>query len=192
MFAMGRHAAPGENEPAVVSQPPVPRFLPPEVQVPRVVAPMGFADAVDSLRPPTSRPLPRGRHSAADEDDAGAVDTVYVEVSGADTDRLPQPAPTGAGPEVERPPKARKQGATAADLHLLRTDPALRNRVIAAVLVPFVLFFLVLVLIGRLDVVAVWIWLPLISAGLGAGLLLDTGHARLKDDPEPKETVDAL
>jgi hypothetical protein len=188
MTRMGRHAARGENEPEAGV----------EVPVPQVVTPMGFADAVESLRPPGSRPqpIPRGRHAVPDEDEDAeptvdveptAGEAAYDQVSHAVTDRLPQPP--AATDAAERPPqqRARKQGATAADLHLLRTDPALRNRVIAAVVVPFVLFFVVLVLLGRLDAFAVWIWLPLISAGLGAGVLLDTGHARLKAVDERQE-----
>ena len=51
---------------------------------------------------------------------------------------------------------------------------------IAAVVVPFVLYFAVLVAIGRTDAFAVWVWLPLITAGIGGGLLLDSAHAKRK------------
>ena len=80
--------------------------------------------------------------------------------------------------------RTRPEGSTAADLRLLRSDPSLRNRVMAAVVVPFVLFFGVLAAIGRIDAAAVWIWLPLIAAGLGVGLLLDAGHAKAKSAAE--------
>ena len=191
---MGRHAAPGEDEPEGAVEVPVPQIQVTQAPVPRFVAPTGFADAVESLRPPGSRPrpLPRGRHAVPDdEDDDDTAPSVglsgYVEASSVVTDRLPQPA--AAADAAERPPPARtrKQSATAADLHLLRTDPALRNRVIAAAVVPFVLFFAVLVLVGRLDAFAVWIWLPLISAGIGAGVLLDTGHAKARSSAEPED-----
>jgi hypothetical protein len=119
------------------------------------------ADVLVEPRPAGSRPLPgpRGRHSHPDDDD---------DESGADA----------AGSVTAQ--EHLRRGATAADLRLLRSDPSLRNRVIAAVLVPFVLYFVILLAIGRTGAFAVWVWLPLISAGIGGGLLLDAAHAKAK------------
>lgn len=116
-------------------------------------------------RPPGSRPLPRprGRHSHPDDDDEDDA-----------------PAAAVATLEPEPTPRFKREGATAADLRLLRSDSALRNRVIAAVIVPFVLYTVILLIVGRLDAFAVWVWLPLISAGISGGLLLDRAHAKSK------------
>ena len=182
---MGRHAAPGDDEPEDATTADT-AVLPEEA----------------GERPPGSRPspTPRGRHSHPDEDDSD-FDSDSAEVAEAVTGRLPDvpaldvPADepvvdvvaagaAGDGPAAkpaERPAgskAARKEGATAADWRLMRTDSALRSRVIAAVVAPFVLYFLVLAVIGRLDATAVWIWLPLITAGITAGVLLDKAHAK--------------
>ena len=118
-----------------------------------------LVDASIAARPAGSRPLPkpRGRHAHPDDD-------------GLDDDDL----------EDVVPARMKRQSATAADLRLLRTDAALRKRVIAAVVVPFVLYVVVLLVIGRTDAFAVWVWLPLITAGIGGGLLLDAAHAKRK------------
>ena len=168
---MGRHAAP-DDEPEVVAEQPTIRF----------------ATAVDnSLRPPGSRPLPvpRGRHSQPDEDEDEGVDevdavAVFAAVAQADTEPVPVPETV---PRAESS-AAKNERATAADIRLLRTDSALRARVIAALVVPFVLYTVVLVFVGRVDTWAVWIWLPLITAGVGAGVLLDKAHAREKKRPD--------
>jgi ABC-type transport system involved in cytochrome c biogenesis permease subunit len=75
-------------------------------------------------------------------------------------------------------PKAAKGGSsTAADLALLRRHPAVRNRVLGAVLVPFVLYAALLLAVGAKGVTyLLWIWIPLVSAGVLAGLLLDRAH----------------
>ena len=188
---MGRHAAPGDDEPDGAA----------------VTAVLPEAEE----RPPGSRPspTPRGRHSVPDDDEDDDVAVVAAAV----TERLPVPTvePASESPSVTEtapdsepateaapvtepvtetaPSAAKKERATAADWRLLRSDSALRNRVIAAVVAPFVLFVFVLAVIGRLDAVAVWIWLPLICAGIGAGLLLDKAHAKARAEPAtPAET----
>lgn len=91
-----------------------------------------------------------GRHSAP-EDDA--------------------PADSPAGPPPDRAPHG-----THADLQLLRENPAVRARCIAAALVPFVLYTVVLVTIGRADIYLVWVWIPIVLAGVLVGTILDLGY----------------
>lgn len=74
------------------------------------------------------------------------------------------------------------------DLMLLRTHAEVRARVAAAVLVPFVLYVLVLFAVGsfELRVFLIWIWIPLVSAGVLGGYFLDAGHrAHDGDASEP-------
>jgi hypothetical protein len=164
MISMARHAASSDDEPVARAAPifaPLSRaHLNIAQQTTEPVPPVAPVDAPAEapaeavpVREPGSRPLPRprGRHSHPDEEDDGDI----------------------AGP-------AKRKGATAADLRLLRSDSSLRSRVVSAVVLPFLLYFCVLWAIGRLDAFAVWVWLPLITAGLGAGLLLDAAHAKAK------------
>ena len=74
----------------------------------------------------------------------------------------------------------------ASDLALLRSDPGVRARVIAAVIVPFVLYLAALAIIGRLETrtALIWIWIPLVSAGLIGGLILDLAYRR-RSAPSP-------
>jgi hypothetical protein len=52
-------------------------------------------------------------------------------------------------------------------------DPALRARCAAAVVVPFLLYTAVLVVIGRTGLFLLWVWIPLVTAGVVAGMFLD-------------------
>ena len=169
---MGRHAAPDDE---------------PELAVPEQLT-VPFSEAVaSSLRPAGSRPLPRprGRHSHPDESD----DDLVTAIAQADTEPVPPPPATRSVPAA--PAAVRKEGTTAADIRLLRTDAALRSRVIAAVVVPFVLYVLVLLAIGRMDAFAVWVWVPLVTAGIGGGLLLDKAHAQDKARARSEAASDA-
>jgi hypothetical protein len=86
------------------------------------------------------------------------------------------PDPAATSPAAARP--ARGNQSTAADLALLREHSAVRARVIAALVVPFVLYTAVLLLIGALGVYLIWVWIPLVSGGVVAGLILDVEHRR--------------
>lgn len=60
----------------------------------------------------------------------------------------------------------------------MRSSPALLARCVAAVVVPFVLFTLVLLVIGKLNGYLLWIWIPAILAGVLFGAFLDAAHRR--------------
>ena len=95
------------------------------------------------------------------------------EPPGAPTEVLPTAAP----PTTKRRPRGSQSAA--ADLALLRRRADVRNRVIAAVVVPFVLYVAVMLLIGASGgQYLLWLWIPLVSAGVGAGLILDTAHRK--------------
>jgi hypothetical protein len=89
----------------------------------------------------------------------------------------------GGKPAASPSAKVRKESATAQDVRLIRSNPALRNRVIAAVVLPFVLLALVLLVATDIGSYFAWSWIPLITAGVTAGLLLDAAHRHVIDHP---------
>src|SRR5436305_333746 len=95
----------------------------------------------------------RGRHSLPeDEDDSGAAQPLAEQI----TERVPPPAES----------VARGNQSTAEDVELLRTHSDVRARVIAAVVAPFVLYTVALYLVGGFDVYLLWVWIPLVTAGV--------------------------
>ena len=60
----------------------------------------------------------------------------------------------------------------------MRTHSALRARVIAAAIVPFLLYTAVMYVLSAFDVYVIWVWIPLVSAGVLAGSFLDAAHRR--------------
>jgi hypothetical protein len=112
-----------------------------------------------------------GRHLSPDDDEAettdadgrgGADDTAVAEEERPDR---PAPAP-------------RPEGATHADLRLLRENPALRARCAAAVVIPFVLYTVAMIVLGGTAAYLVWVWVPTVLAGVTVGTFLDVAHRR--------------
>jgi hypothetical protein len=125
-------------------------------------------DDEDVARPAsaTAAPVRPARHARADEPvDEAAGDPAQPQLT------QPEPAPAAK--------QARRGGqSTAADLALLRERADVRNRCIAAVVVPFVLYTVVIYLIGAVGVYLLWIWIPLVAAGVLAGSILDAAHRK--------------
>jgi hypothetical protein len=69
---------------------------------------------------------------------------------------------------------------TRGDLQLLHEDPAVRARCIAAVLVPFALYTVAMIAMGAASDFAVWVWIPIVVAGIGVGFFLDLGYRSLR------------
>lgn len=169
---VGRHSAPDENEDgdvlvtsAVVIDPP---------RLGRHARP----DDEDDIEPggPPGTPL----HFVAVAEQA----TVRLVPPGPDADPAAEPTV-----EVAREPDvqvdrnlARQVGkgnqSTSADLELLRAHSDVRARVIAAVVAPFVIYTLAMYLGGALNVYFIWVWLPLVTAGVLAGSILDSAHRK--------------
>ncbi len=153
---MGRHSAPEEE--------------PDPSDAPTVVL-----EAVPPTKP--------ARHlSAADEDEAETVDAPERpgadEAGGAD-DRAPETVVAEDElPDRSAPPAPRPEGATHADLRLLRENPALRARCAAAVVIPFVLYTVAMIVLGSTAVYLVWVWVPTVLAGVTVGTFLDVAHRR--------------
>jgi hypothetical protein len=161
---MGRHSAPDDDDGVVMTFP----------------APVAGAPPV------------RGRHAQYDEEDEGIelLEASYdaQDVAEQDTIRLvplepawralDQPAPQQAVPLQPARPAVRRHHSTAADLALLREHSDVRARVIAALIAPFVLYTVVMYLLTAFDVYFIWLWIPLVGAGVLAGSFLDAAHRR--------------
>jgi hypothetical protein len=122
-----------------------------------------------------------GRHSLPDDDEP--ADGTQPAVADLPLDDEPRGRHSWR-PDVEQsvvvlePEPARKPSGTHADLALLRADRTLRVRAGVAVLAPFALYVLVLALLGRLDMLVLWVWIPVIVAGVAFGAVLDWGYRK--------------
>jgi hypothetical protein len=169
---MGRHSLPDDDEPAAGTE-------------------VSAAErAVDDE--------PRGRHSwrpgaeqsvvllerpATPGADTGPVPVVahtalVAEV--ADTAPVPAVTDTAAAASVDEaaPEAGRKPSGTHADLALLSADRGLRMWAGGAVVAPFAMYALLLAVLGRLDVLVLWVWIPVIVAGVAFGAVLDSGYRK--------------
>ena len=143
-------------------------------------------DVLVAAAPVAVRPRP-GRHARPDDDEdaveAGqdVIPTTRLQVDGSPPAQ--QTAAPDAEPDLEPPPAARTRigrgsQSTAADLALLRERSDVRARVIAAVIAPFVIYTVAMYLAGSVRLYFIWVWLPLVTAGVVAGSILDAAHRR--------------
>ncbi|MGN6606855.1 MAG: hypothetical protein ACTHMS_07580 [Jatrophihabitans sp.] len=121
---------------------------------------------------------PRGRHALVVDEVGDVVATAGPEV----TAEAPVAAPIAEDESETRPATTRPPRGTRADLRLVREHPDVRNRVLAALLLPFVLFVVVLAVIGRLGDGVVLLWAPVLLAGVLVGVALDLGHRAHRAD----------
>jgi hypothetical protein len=168
----GRHARSDDDEAAAPGGPPG--------------TPLNFVAVVGHTPP---RPAPASGDSEPTVELEIARDADGTAARGPDTaaDRGPgatvdQERTVELGTHVAAPKPAGRIGkgnqSTAADLALLRSRSDVRARVIAAVVAPFVIYTLAMYLSGALDVYFIWIWLPLVTAGVLAGSILDAAHRK--------------
>jgi hypothetical protein len=111
-----------------------------------------------------ARPTPAGRHSHPERPQVTAVEDDPVEAAVDDA---------AAG--------RRHHGSTAHDLRLVRQHPEVRNRCLAALLVPFVIYTVVMFATGALSSYAIWVFAPTVAAGVLVGYVLDHAHNRYPD-----------
>lgn len=114
-------------------------------------------------------PAPRGRHHAPEPDELAPAPVAI------DAD---QPAEQAAAQAAPQQPADRPERGSQADLRLLRERPAVRAQCLAAVLVPFVVYTIVLVVISSVHIYVLWLWAPIIIAGILVGSVLDAAHRR--------------
>jgi hypothetical protein len=178
---MGRHSAPDEDEggelrtvvPAGYERPRPGRHSRPDDD--EDVPPSIVLEAVRTT-PPRTQAEPS--EEAVDEQV-----TEPVPVKAAEPEAEPEPAASASTelavpPAKELMPVGKGNQTTAADLALLREHSEVRNRVVAAVVAPFVLYTVVMYLIDAVDVYFIWVWIPLVTAGVLAGSILDAAHRR--------------
>jgi hypothetical protein len=127
--------------------------------------------------PADDRPAARGRHARLDEDRAPSVDVVAEQAPAAEP-AAPPPDPAAPPPDPASVQVGKGDHPTAADLELLRTRPEVRNRVIAAVIAPFVVYTIVMIVVGSPGEYFLWVWLPLVTAGVLGGSILDAAHRK--------------
>lgn len=193
---MGRHSAPdGDDEDAraVVSPAPVvPASLAPASRP----SPGRHAQPEKSARAPAVAPGERGPRGPQPRSTRAPVPPTAVDVIDEAREATAQ-VPAIVEPVGDEPtPSAvtHRNGSSAtptkapSDLALLRTHTDVRARVLAAVLVPIGLYVLALLTIGSLrwHVVLIWIWLPLVTAGILAGIVLDSAHRAHDFQPGPE------
>jgi hypothetical protein len=116
--------------------------------------------------------------------DADALTEAHPEVTPTTAFAVDTATATAETAETAAPPTTAKapprEGGTHADLRLLRQQPGLRARCAAAVVVPFVLYTLAMLLLGRMDAYVLWVWIPTVVAGVSVGSFLDGAHRRDK------------
>ena len=138
-----------------------------------------------------------GRHSASDDEPEDAASGILVEdepsagrhsqPAAPESESSPEPPDQPAAPTAEAATvdaaapaqKARSWHSTAADLALLKSHGDVRARCLAGVVVPFVIYVAVLLAIGATGrQYLLWIFIPLVVAGVLVGVFLDAGFKR--------------
>jgi hypothetical protein len=176
---VGRHSAPddeGELGDVLVEEQPRPRPRP------RHAAPDGEEQVRALATAETEIIDPEVVERARDDPPRNVVDAVVVEDEAYSvapkppTSRPGEPLAELPGPAAPDVAAATKERPGRADLRLLRESSSLRARALAALILPFVLYTIALVVIGRVDVYLFWIWIPAILAGILFGSQLDAAH----------------
>jgi hypothetical protein len=181
---MGRHSAPDDDEPvgALVAAPET------EAEAAERRGRHSRSEDTADTGPVPGLPMRGEQERAAVQDDRPTERLSLVEVEQAEPAAEAAAAEEAAAEEAEPAPAeaakpAKASTSTAADLALIRHHPEVRNRVLGAVLAPFVLYAVVLLVAGAAGVTyLLWIWIPLISAGVLAGLVLDRAHKQHAGD----------
>jgi hypothetical protein len=103
-----------------------------------------------------------------------------------------QKAPRAASATPKTKKKKNGETDTQADLRVLRENSAVRARSLAAVLVSFLLYTVVMIVIGYTGAYLMWIWIPIVVSGVLVGVVLDLAHRQSKcsaDEPPPLEPL---
>jgi hypothetical protein len=164
----GRHSRPDDDDdapPSIVLEAVRPTPPPPgEVLADQLTEPI----AAEPEAPEAPAPEAAPREPEASEQAPPASDSTELAIPGT----------------KELVPVGRGNQATSADLALLREHSEVRNRVIAAVVAPFVLYTVIMYLIDAVNVYFIWVWIPLVTAGIVGGSILDAAHRRRAKDAD--------
>lgn len=164
-------------------------------EYPQAAEPSQAAETEDSGEVPLEELIagddPAGPEREVDSAPTGTIAPVVVPPEGTPADTTASFAPVGdtagaadAGPDdsARRSPVATvTSGAahnSAADLHLARSHPGVLVLCVLALVLPFVAEVVVLLALGTLDghSFLVWIWAPIVGAGVLLGVVLDLAH----------------
>ena len=74
----------------------------------------------------------------------------------------------------------RGESNTRADLRVLREQPAVRAQVIGAVITSFLIYTVVMLVLGDTNKYLIWLWIPIVACGVLVGLVLDLAHRRAR------------
>lgn len=160
------------------------------------VAPAEPVDATGPAEVEDPRPGPPARREPREQVGLELIEDALAGMpetpATPETPAPPEPAPSPAA--VAPAPPTRATRASASDLALVRARGDVRARCLAGLVVPFVIYVVVLVLGGSLTLTTflLWIWIPLISAGVLIGLFLDAGHKRYPGGPAPEAPTDGV
>jgi hypothetical protein len=146
-------------------------------------------DAVETDAPLAVLDLgePLGRHAGRDDDFDQAHTQRIAIIDDPTTGPVPvvEPAPPAeAKPDKKATKAARKaergESNTRADLRLLREQPAVRAQVIGAVIMSFLIYTVVMLVLGDSNKYLIWLWIPIVACGVLVGLVLDLAHRRAR------------
>ena len=107
------------------------------------------------------------------DDDPAAEPAAPSETATREEEAASPADDSGAAPVAPRAPSG-----TRADLKLLRQSATLRVRCIGAVVATFLIYTVVLIVLGRTDVYLLWVWIPTVLSGILVGTFLDAAHRR--------------
>jgi chemotaxis protein histidine kinase CheA len=164
-----------------------PEVLPDDVHDTDEIAPP--EQAIVPLEEAPAKPSRADRRQQKKAAKAAAAEVAAAEKTAAKAAKAARKAESKtAEPAVLPDEKAKKrrtkkdgsQTNTQADLRLLRENGAVRARCIAAVLVSFLLYTVVMVVISRADAYVLWLWIPIVVSGFLVGVVLDLAHKAAK------------
>ena len=166
----GRHSQPAQDEFATVE-------INPDITPPPVAAPDAAAPAPPYASPPSPAQRVEQPGPAAERDSKAVKQADKQAREHAKAQGKADKADQKAAQKAERK-QARGESSTRADLRMLRQNGAVRAQALAAVIVSFLLYTVVMLVIGRTDVYLQWLWTPIVLSGFLVGLVLDLGHRR--------------
>jgi hypothetical protein len=126
-----------------------------------------------------------GRPEVSPRDEAPAAELATPSAAATRGEEAESPGDaSGAAPVTPRAPSG-----TRAALKLLRQSANLRVRCIGAVVATFLIYTVVLIVLGRTDVYLLWVWIPTVLSGILVGSFLDAAHRRIARATDPPDDV---
>lgn len=183
---MGRHSAPDESDDEVA---PAGIALVPDDELARVIEARGRHARPDEAAPDIDVERTQRIAAVPDAPSDSELTLNLAKITAPVEDTPIQDAPKPDRKAVKAAKAQRKaatkaerkarESNTKADLRLLRQHPAVRAQAIAAVLVSFLGYTLVIIVLGRAASYLLWLWIPIVMSGILVGLVLDVAHRRL-------------